>query len=263
MPSFASEPIIHLGSITIPNTFLATLLVDFIIFYSVITLSKRIKLVPNLFQNIVETIIETFYNLTETIAAKRTQKIFPYFMTFFLFILIANWSGLIPGVGTIGFFEENNGEHKLVPILRSATSDLNVTLALALVSAFATHMLSVKTIGIKEYLSRYFSFNPINLFIGILEIISEITKVISLSFRLFGNIFAGEVVLLTTSGVFAFVFPVPFLLLEVIVGLVQALVFGMLTMTFMALLTVPHHEVQTVNKDSATFSLHERGKGGE
>ena len=244
MASFVPEPIIFLGSITISNTFLATLLVDFIIVSAAITISKKIKLIPNLFQNVVESIIETFYSLTESVAAKRTPKIFPYFMTFFLFILIANWSGLIPGVGTIGFFEEHEHERKLIPILRSATSDLNVTLALALVSAFATHMLSIKTIGIKEYLSRYFSLNPLNLFIGILEIISEITKIISLSFRLFGNIFAGEVLLLTTAGIFAFLLPIPFLLLEIIVGFVQALVFGMLTMTFMAILTMPHHEVQ-------------------
>lgn len=262
MASFAPEPIIHLGSITIPNTFLATLLVDFIIVSSAIIISKKIKLIPNLFQNIVESIIETFYALTESVAANRTSKIFPYFMTFFLFILVANWSGLIPGVGTIGFFEEHDGEHKLVPILRSATSDLNVTLALALVSAFATHMLSIKAIGIKQYLSRYFSFNPINLFIGILEIISEITKVISLSFRLFGNIFAGEVVLLTTSSIFAFIFPIPFLLLEVIVGLVQALVFGMLTMTFMAILTMPHHEGNS-NSVKPTFAKATVGEGGE
>ena len=137
--------------------------------------------------------------------------------------------------------------------MRSATSDLNAPLALALVSAFATHMLSIKTTGIKEYLSRYFSFNPINLFVGILEIISEITKIISLSFRLFGNIFAGEVVLLTTAGIFAFLFPIPFLLLEIIIGLVQALVFGMLTMTFMAILTTPHHEADS-NSVKPTFA---------
>ena len=115
-------------------------------------------------------------------------------------------------------------------------------LALALVSAVATHMLSIKTIGIKDYLSRYFSLNPVNLYVGVLELIGELTKVISLSFRLFGNIFAGEVVLFTVSGIFAFLFPIPFLLLEIIVGFVQALVFSMLTMAFMAILTTPHHE---------------------
>ena len=106
--------------------------------------------------------------------------------------------------GTIGIFENREHEKKLIPLLRAATSDLNVTLALALVSTVATHILSVKTVGIKDYLSRFFSWNPINLFIGILEVISEATKIVSLSFRLFGNIFAGEIVLLTVSGIFAF-----------------------------------------------------------
>lgn len=240
MHSFASENIAHFGPIAISNTMLATLLVDVIIVISVIILSKNIRLIPNLFQNIVEAIIEVFYSLTETVASKRASIIFPYFMSFFLFILVANWSSLIPGFGSIGIFHDKH----FVPILRGATSDLNTTLALALISAFSTHMLAVKTTGIKEYLSRYFSINPINLFIGILEIISEITKIISLSFRLFGNIFAGEVVLLTTASIFAFLFPIPFLFLEIIVGLVQALVFAMLTMTFMAVLTTPHHEIR-------------------
>ena len=103
-------------------------------------------------------------------------------------------------------------------------------------------MLSIRLTGLKDYISRFVSLNPINLFIGILEIISEITKIVSLSFRLFGNIFAGEVVLFTVAGIFAFLFPLPFLMLEIIVGMVQALVFSMLTMAFMAILTTPHHK---------------------
>ncbi len=246
MVSFASEPVIRFGFVSITNSLLDTLLVDFLLIGGTLIVRKKLSLIPNFFQNIVESVIETFYTLTESIAQNRTVIIFPYFMSFFLFILIANWSGLIPGVGTIGFYEGKT----FIPFLRGATNDLNTTLGLALVSAVATHMLSIKTVGIKEYLGRYFSLNPINFFIGILEIISEITKVISLSFRLFGNIFAGEVVLLTTSSILAFIFPIPFLLLEIIVGLVQALVFGMLTMTFMAILTTPHHETNNVKEVS-------------
>lgn len=241
MASFVPETIFHIGSFPVTNTILDTLLVDTIIIGGVFYLSKKLMVIPaNPFQNAVESIIETFYNLTESIAQNKASKIFPYFMSFFLFILLANWSSLIPGVGTIGIRHEHG---ELIPLFRGATSDLNATLGLALISAVATHSLSIRTIGMKEYLGRYFSLNPINLFIGILEIISEITKVVSLSFRLFGNIFAGEVVLLTVSSIFAFIFPLPFLLLEVIVGLVQALVFSMLTMVFMAILTTPHKQV--------------------
>lgn len=237
MVSFASEPIVRFGQISVTNSILHTLVIDSILIGIALTIKRKLAIIPNLFQNAIEMIMETFYNLVESIAQDRVIKIFPYFMSFFLFILIANLTSLLPGFGSIGFFEKG----KLVPILRGTTSDLNTTLALALISAVATHSLSIRTVGFKDYLSRYFSLNPINLFIGILEIISEITKVISLSFRLFGNIFAGEVVLATTSKIFAFIFPIPFILLEVIVGVVQALVFSMLTMTFMAILTIPHH----------------------
>lgn len=238
MVSFAAEPIVHLGFFSVTNAFLDTLLVDAFLIGLIVAVNRKMSKIPGFLQNIVEIMIEGFYSLAESVAGTRASKIFPYFTTFFLFILIANWSGLIPGITAIGIYED----HKLVPFLRAATSDLNVTLALALVSAVATHAMSISTIGIKDYLARYFSLNPIYLFVGFLEIVSEITKVVSLSFRLFGNIFAGEIVLGTVSTIFAFLFPLPFLMLEVIVGLIQALVFGMLTMAFMAILTTPHHE---------------------
>jgi F-type H+-transporting ATPase subunit a len=236
---FAPEIIFNIGAFPVTNTILNTLFVDAVIFGGVFYLNKHIKKIPGMFQNIAEMLIEAFYDITETISGENAKKIFPFFMSFFLFILIANWSGLIPGSGSIGLKGE---EGKLIPIFRNATSDLNVTLALALVSVLATHILSVKKIGIKDYLSRYFSLNPINLFVGVLEIVSEITKVISLSFRLFGNIFAGEIVLVTIGSLFAFVFPIPFMALEIVVGLVQALVFSMLTMVFMTILMTPHHQ---------------------
>ncbi len=234
----AAETLFRIGNVPVTNTLLETLLVDGIIISGLITLKKQLKLIPSTFQNIVEFIIEGLYGLTEQVAGHNAKKIFPWFMSFFVFILIANWLSLLPGFGTIGFHTKTG----FVPLLRGAGSDINFTLALALVSAIATHVLAIRTVGIWEYLSRYFSLNPIFLFVGILEIISEITKVISLSFRLFGNIFAGEVVLSTVSKMFAFVLPLPFLGLEIIVGLVQALVFAILTMAFMSILMTPHHE---------------------
>lgn len=239
MASFAAETIFQIGALPITNTLLHTLFVDSLLVGGVVYVNRKLTLIPNNFlQNAIESVIEIFYKLTESIATHAASRIFPYFMSFFLFILVANWSSLLPGIGTIGIRE--HGE--IVPFLRGTTSDLNTTLALALISAAAAHSLSINTIGIKEYLGRYFSFNPINLFIGVLEIISEVTKIISLSFRLFGNIFAGEVVVLTVSSMFAFIFPLPFLMLEVIVGVVQALVFSMLTMVFMAILTTSHKQ---------------------
>lgn len=242
MVSFAPEPIFHIGAFPVTNTLLDTFIIDGIIIAGLIALNKNLSRIPkSVLQNGFEYIYEGFYGLTQSISPKFANKIFPYFMTFFLFILLTNWSGLIPGFGTLGF---RHGS-EFVPLLRAASSDINFTLGLALVSAVATHAMSINTLGIKEYLSRYFSFNPIYMFVGILEIVSEITKVISLSFRLFGNVFAGEVVLTTISTlskISAFIIPLPFLALEIIVGLVQALVFSMLTMSFMAILTTAHNE---------------------
>ncbi len=246
MVSFAAEPIFRLGFFNVTNAFLDTLLVDALLIGFMVAINKKISLIPGFLQNLVEMVVETFYEITESVANERASKIFPYLMSFFLFILLANWSGLIPGISAIGIKEGD----KIIPFLRPATSDLNTTLGLALVSLVATHVMSIKVTGIKDYLGRYISLNPLNLYIGILELVGEIVKVVSLSFRLFGNIFAGEIVLGTVSTIFAFLFPLPFLMLEVIVGLVQALVFSMLTMAFMAVLTTPHHheEVREVNK---------------
>lgn len=247
MVSLAPEQIFSIGNFPITNTLIHTLTVDAIIVAAIISLHKRISMVPSKLQNMIEGLVGTFYQLTESVAPKQAGRIFPFFITFFIFILIANWTSLLPGFGTIGVFYEVHEKKELIPFLRGTTSDINTTLALALVSVVATHALSINTLGVREYLGRFFSLNPINLFIGILEIISEITKIVSLSFRLFGNIFAGEVVLVTISSIFAFLVPLPFLMLEFIVGFVQALVFSMLTMAFMAILTTSHHEAKEVS----------------
>ena len=214
-----------------------TLLVSWIamVFLILISLISRlnIKIIPSKLQNVLEMIIEGGYKLTEDLAGSKKAKLFfPFMMTFFLFIITANWLGLLPGFGTITY--------KSQPLFRAINSDLNMTLSLALVSATFTHIFAVKYLGVKNYLLRWVALNPIFLFVGILEIISEFTKIVSLSFRLFGNIFAGEVVLTTISSIFAFVLPLPFYFLEIVVGFVQAAVFAMLTLVFMVLLSEKH-----------------------
>lgn len=242
MSALTPDILIQLGPVPITNTLLNTFLVDTIIIGGAFTLKNNLKKIPGLFQNVFELVVDGLYNLTESVAGENTAKIFPYFISFFLFILIANWSGLLPGGESLGFFHHTEEGTEIISLNRNLTSDLNATLALALISLVATHMLSIKKLGVKEYLSRFFSLNPILLFVGILEVISEFTKIISLSFRLFGNIFAGEVVLGTISKLFAFGFPVPFMFLEIVVGLVQALVFSMLTMAFMSVLMTSHKQ---------------------
>lgn len=242
--ALAAEKIAHIGPIPITNSLITTWIVMAIIIAFAYFAGKNIKKIPSGLQNFAEMIVEALYDTVESLAAEKTKRFFPIVATFFIFIIMANYIGLLPGIGTIGIKEVRyEGEHiteTLVPLFRSANSDINITLGLALISVFATHYFSITSLGIKDYLKRYFSLNPVYLFVGLLEIIAEITKVVSLSFRLFGNIFAGEALLVTISGLFAFLVPLPFMMLELLVGFVQATVFMMLTLVFMVILTEKH-----------------------
>jgi F-type H+-transporting ATPase subunit a len=236
----ASETLGHIGWMPVTNTLLVTWVTTFILVVVSILATRKMALVPSGLQNFMETVVEFGYNFTEELAHNKTKYFFPICMTFLLFIVTANWLGLFPGFGTIGFYEGEEGHKTFVPLLRSINSDLNTTLALALISALVTHMFAIRFLGIKEYLKKWFSLNPIFLFVGLLELVSEFTKVVSLSFRLFGNIFAGEIVLSTVSNIFAFVLPLPFYFLEIIVGFVQAAVFMLLSLAFMVILSEKH-----------------------
>ena len=153
MPTLAPEIIFYIGNFPVTNTILSTILVDLIIIGSILYINKKItKLVPGTFQNIIEMLVKGFYDFTDSIAGKNTNKVLPFFLTFFIFIIVANWSGLILGNGLINFIEHDGTE---IPLFRSPASDMNFALALALVSVFATHILSLKTIGMKEYFSLF------------------------------------------------------------------------------------------------------------
>jgi len=237
-----AEKLFEIGGFPITNTLLTTTITTLLLSLLAITVSKKVALVPtNKLQSISEIVIETILSTIEDLSdKKRALRFFPIVATFFIFILTANFLGLFPGFNTIGLHGVHHGEKVLLPFLRSVNSDLNVTLALALISVGMTHYYSITTLGIVDYLKRYFSLNPINLFVGLLEIIAEITKILSLSFRLFGNIFAGETLLVTISALFAFILPLPFMFLEIIVGFVQAAIFMMLTLVFMVILSEKH-----------------------
>lgn len=232
----APETITHIGPLPITNTMITSWLVMAIIIGLSVLATRNMKRIPTGIQNFFEMVVEAMYNLSKDLAHDKAKYFFPFIMTFFLFIVVANWFGLLPGVMTIT--TEVDG-HK-VPLIRPMNTDLNMTLGLAMISIAATHFYAVKFLGVGGYLKKWFSLNPIMLFVGVLELVSEFTKMISLSFRLFGNIFAGEVVLTTISGLFAFIAPLPFYLLEVLVGVVQAAVFMMLTLVFMVVLSDKH-----------------------
>ena len=233
-----AEKLFQIGPIPITNSILTTWVVTFILIVFAFASTRKIKAVPGSLQNFAEIMVESFQDLVSSIAADKTKIFLPVVASFFFFILLGNYFGLLPGFGTIGFFRVENGQKIFVPLLRSMNSDLNTTLALAIVSLIITHFLAIRYLGIGGYLKRFFSINPIFLFVGLLEIISEFTKVLSLSFRLFGNIYAGEVVLATAATRFyAFLVPLPFYFLELLVGFIQALIFAILTLVFMVILT--------------------------
>lgn len=243
MTSLGAETIFSISGFRAPNTLLATLFVDAVILLLVFAVRRKIALVPGRFLQVVESVVGYLRTTVDQVAGARSVKIFPWVGVFFIYIVINNLMGLFPGFGSVGFWRtpDAGGQPVLVPILKAATSDLNTTLALAIVSVFATHVLAIRTTGLADYLKRFFALNPIFLFVGLLEIVQELTKFISFSFRLFGNISGGEIVLSTVAKMFAFILPVPFLALEILVGVVQAAVFALLTMAFMAILTETSH----------------------
>jgi F-type H+-transporting ATPase subunit a len=246
MASLAGETLFHLFGQRVTNSLVTTLLVDGLIIALVVAVRRRLALVPGRLQGVVEGFVEYLYGIVEGVAGDRARKIFPTVAVFFIFIVVSNLLGLIPGFGSLGFWRESTEEGKrLVPLLHATTSDLNTTLALAIVSVLATHVLAIRSTGIKSYLKRFFALNPLLLFVGLLEIVQELTKFLSFSFRLFGNISGGHAVIGAMSSLFAFIVPIPFMALEILVGVVQAAVFAMLTMAFMSILTESHKQEES------------------
>lgn len=237
--SIAAEKLFEVAGIGITNSILTSVIVMFLIFLMGLGLkNKKTK-----FYLIMEYAVEGLYKFFRNILGETTDRIFPLLLTFFLFILLNNWIGLLPGVGSIGITHHSEHTEEFLPLLRSPSADLSTTIALALISVVIIQYLGVTTQGTKQYLRKFVNFsNPINFFVGILEAISEFAKVLSFSFRLFGNIFAGEVLLLVTMFLVPYLLPVPFLILEVFVGFIQALVFTMLTAIFIVVATTAHAE---------------------
>lgn len=247
--SLRPEAISHLGSFPLTNSFLMTLVVSAIIIGISFFIQKNTALIPRGFQNLFEAVIEYFFSLVDSVTQDReeTKKFFPLVMTIFIFIILSNWIGLLPGAGTVGVNETIGGHHVLLPFIRSGSADLNTTLALSLIAVTTVHFMGISAIGAIGY-AKKFLINPfkkpyfIGTFVGVLELVGEIAKVISFSFRLFGNVFAGEVLLIVMLNLVPYFVPLPFLFLEVFVGFVQALVFSMLTLVFLkTAVTVSEH----------------------
>ncbi len=243
--SLSAEPLFNLHGFTVTNSILTTWIVTGFLILISLYLNRTLKTQGKIsgLQLLFEFIIEGLHDLTETIAGSRkTRVFFPFVATFFIFIIVSNWSGILPGVGSIGVVKNVHGETEFVPIFRAPTADINTTLALGFISMVLVQYFGVKYLKL-SYFKKFLNFNSfIDFFVGILELISDIAKVISFAFRLFGNIFAGEVLL----AVIGYLLPLansPFLGMEVFVGFIQALVFAMLSLVFFSMATDSHsHE---------------------
>jgi F-type H+-transporting ATPase subunit a len=260
------------------NTLVAMLIADVILLllgFGYYRFSKTGSLIPTGFSGALEALLEVIYNLTQTTAGKWTKVVFPWFATITLLVLAANWMSLIPGVDSIGILE--NAEHgsprqeltswletivkpaaeevvhagegyTLVPFVRVVSTDLNFTVALALIAVVMVQVTGIRAQGM-AYFSKFWNtktlfskpmFGVIDFGVGLLELVSEISKILSFAFRLFGNVFAGAVLLFVIGTLVPVFAQTGFLMLEFFVGMIQAIVFGMLTMTFMAQATQGH-----------------------
>lgn len=232
--SLPAEPVFHVFSLPITNSLLVTWLIMAGLLIFSLFATRHLQKIPSGLQNFAEAVIDGLLNLFEGMVGEHAKLFFPLVATFFIFIIFGNWSGLIPGFGSIGSWEIVEGHKTLIPFFRRPTADLNTTLALALFSVGAIQYYGLKRLKL-AYLRKFLNFrSPINFFVGVLDIISEFAKIISFSFRLFGNMFAGEVLILVISFLIPLIAPIPFLFLEVFVGFVQAFIFSVLSLVFLS-----------------------------
>ena len=257
-----AEPIFHFSNFTVTNSLLTSWVVVGIIIILSFLLRYSLSEVPGKLQNIFEVVVEEGLNLCDQVTNSRdlSIKVFPIAISVFFFILINNWLGLIP-LGGLGILDR--GEHGLafIPFLRGGTADINTTIALAIMAVISANIFGILSIGIWKTFNKYVNIKalggiftkirkeptviivaPITFFVGIIEIISEFAKVASLSFRLFGNVFAGEVLLASMAALVAYIVPVPFLFLEILVGIIQALIFSILLVVYFTISATDHDE---------------------
>jgi F-type H+-transporting ATPase subunit a len=269
-----SLPVI--GDFYLTNTLLALFIVDIIVIILAFSFKQAVKkgsLVLKGIPGALEALLEYLYNMTESTAGKWAWTIFPWFASITILVLMANWMELIPGVDSIGVIEHaegagfsiqnigsflttlvnpavKEGGYQLVPFVRVVSTDLNFTVALALIAVIAVQVIGIRAQGM-GYFTKFWNvktffkkpiFGVIDWGVGLLELVSEISKVLSFAFRLFGNIFAGSVLLFVMGSLLGSIVIMPsmFYMLEFFVGAIQAIVFGLLTMTFMAQATQGH-----------------------
>ncbi len=258
-----AEPVFHIGSFQITNSLLTSSLAVLVIVVFCFVLKFKIKKIPGKIQHIFEILLNGALDLCDQVTNDRkiSLKILPLVLSLFIFILVNNWLGLLPFVGSIGFIQNGGGSSAFIPLFRSGTADINTTLALSIMIVIGSNIFGIFAIGLWKIFNKYVNIQalvsipkkirkdpsvlivaPINVFVGLLELIGEMAKIASLSFRLFGNVFAGEVLLASMSAIFLYILPGPFLFLEVFIGLIQALIFSLLATVYFTIAAQDHSE---------------------
>jgi len=286
----APDTIFNIGSFPVTNTLLCTWITIVILVVLFFLATRNQKLIPSGLQNLVEWAVELLLGLVESVAGKiKGKKFFPLVATFFIFILFANLLDVFPGVDTVGtistaaakshavlgFLLFGQYSNDIIPWIRPATSDLNLTLAMALISVITTQIFGFYALGWKVHLSKYFNFkafvvnkrfNPmgiIDFFVGILELVTEAARILSFSFRLFGNIFAGSAVLAVFAFLLPFLADVIFIPLELFVAFIQAFIFAILTLVFMQIATSSHEPHAESEHEALEEYRHEEARKEE
>ncbi len=249
--SLAAEKLFSFFGLPVSNAILTTWLVMAVLIVLAIVLRKKLSTVPGRLQGSLEMIYAYFLDTADNVIGnpRVVREMMPFVMTLFFFILLSNWTGVLPGNATVGLTHAaTEGEHHIVSFLRPPSTDLNIVLVMAVLAVGYVQYLGMKYVGAKKYISKFFNFSgPIQFFIGILEFISELTRTLSYSFRLFGNIFAGKVlvtvIFFLTIGFVPFIpiLPIPFFMLEMFVGAIQAFVFCFLVIVLTSVAVSDSH----------------------
>jgi F-type H+-transporting ATPase subunit a len=264
--SIGPEVLTNIAGMPITNTLLVMVVIFVFVAAIAISVKRNVSVDKPAkgLAGIVEAGMEMFLDFIDSITNDhyKSIRIFPIVATIFFIVLCSNLVELVPGLGSIGIWETHGGETILIPFIRSMSADLNFTFVVAIFAMVSVQVMGMRYLKIGPYLGKFFVApwkKPyfIGSFVGILEFMSEFSKTLSFAFRLFGNIFAGEVLLAVMGFLAPFLAPLPFLFLELFVGFVQALVFSTLTIVFLSMATTAHdHEEEHAKRadySKATF----------
>lgn len=257
-----AEQITHIGSLPVTNSLVTSWIAVFVIIIITLTLRLKLKQIPKGIQNFFEIILDGALSLCDQVTGSRkiSQKVFPLAFAIFMFVLVNNWLGILP-LGGFGLIEKGIEGSTYIPFIRSGTADINTTLTLSLMAVIGANIFGIISIGVWKTFNKYVNLKslvsmvtkvrkeptvlvvaPVTFFVGILELIGEFAKIASLSFRLFGNVFAGEVLLLSMSALLSYGLPIPFLFLEIFVGVIQAFIFAILVLVYFTIASQDHDE---------------------